>query len=86
MVELSTNINVLPFEENVKEQSSWLRQGCQILDRIEVENHDVGKSSDFCTEASSVHGLNITFILFNTKIYYCSCNHGPSLIMRKRRL
>lgn len=69
--DIHIDVNFLLLEKIMKEQSSCLLQGCQILDTIKVEDHNISKISDFWSEVDSVHCLNMSG-LFATKILYCS--------------
>ena len=54
---MTTNVDLFVSEEIIWEHGPWCEQDCQVLHRIEVEDHDVGQNSHFGGELNCVQGL-----------------------------
>ena len=53
---MTIDINLFVSEEIMEENGPWPRQSCQILHRIEVENHDIGQSPHLKSEVNRMQG------------------------------
>ena len=54
---MTTYIDHFVSEEIMEKNGPWLRQSCQVLHQIEVEDHDISQSPHLRREVSCVQGF-----------------------------